>query len=653
MSRTRRRILVITAALPLAVAGILAVAVLLVPYPVARLRPEAAASLRLVDRHGELLRDSPLLGRGRATWVSLSEVAPEVILATLISEDRHFHAHHGVDVTAVLRSLWLDLRAHKVVSGASTITMQLVRLVDPERRGLFAKMGEMLTALRLERALAKEQILEQYLNRAYYGHGAYGIEQAAQRYFGKSAKSLGLAESALLVTLPRAPTAYDPFQHLPAALARRDHILDLLASRGRATPEAIQRARETPLSLAKHQTDPGQAPHFCDFVLSQLSAQERTAGGEIRTTLDLRLQQQVEWAVRAHVRDRHQLGLVSAAAVILDAPTGAVLAMVGSPNYADANAGQLNLTTTPRHPGSTLKPLLYALALSQGDSPATLAHDVADVPSDYHPDHAVREHGPARYREALAGSYNLSAIHVLEKVGVNHFLETLRLAGLSPLSGSASDYGLGLALGSAEVRLVDLAAAYAFLVTGGLVTEAHGLDRPASPHRVFDPKVSWLVMDMLADAGARRQVFGAELPLDLPFPVAAKTGTSGGFADTLTLIATREIIAAAWAGNPDGSGTQGSLAMWSAAPLARAALLAAADGRNLTLPPMPEGLVKREVCRLSGKLPGPHFPTKLEIFAPNTLPSDTCDWHELRNGRLETHFPEELKAWAKRSGRGS
>ena len=143
MSRTRRRILVITAALPLTVAGILAVAVLLVPYPVVRLRPEAAASLRLVDRHGELLRDSPLPGRGRETWVSLSEVAPEVILATLISEDRHFHTHHGVDVTAVLRSLWLDLRAHKVVSGASTITMQLVRLVDPERRGLFAKMGEM------------------------------------------------------------------------------------------------------------------------------------------------------------------------------------------------------------------------------------------------------------------------------------------------------------------------------------------------------------------------------------------------------------------------------------------------------------------------------------------------------------------------------
>jgi penicillin-binding protein 1C len=580
--------------------------------------------------------------------VPLSEIAPEVITATLASEDHRFHDHHGVDPLAVGRALWLDLRARKVISGASTITMQLARLVDPKPRGLVAKLSEMLAALRLERALTKDQLLEQYLNRAYYGNGAYGIEQAARRYFGKSAQALGLGESTLLATLPRAPTGYDPIQHLPAALARRDHILDLMAVRGAATAETIARARETKLAITKHRTDPGQAPHFCDFVWSQLPTDARSAGGEVRTTLDPRMQTQLEWAVRAHVRDRREQGLASAAAVILDAPTGAVLAMVGSPDYADPRYGQLNLATSLRHPGSTLKPFLYALALSQGDSAATLAHDVADVPSDFHPDHPSREHGPARYREALAGSYNLSAIHVLEKVGVNHFLQTLRTAGFSPLSGNASDYGLGLALGTAKVRLVDLAAAYAFLVNDGRVTDAHALPMATNPRRVFDPKPSWLVMDMLSDPGARRQVFGAELPLDLPFPVAAKTGTSGGFADTLTVIATREFLVAAWAGNPDGSGTKGSLAMWSAAPLARAALLAAADGRQLTLPPIPEGLVKHDVCRLSGKRSGPRCPTKLEIFEPHTVPTETCDWHTSHG----IAYPEELKAWAKRVGKG-
>jgi penicillin-binding protein 1C len=160
-------------------------------------------------------------------------------------------------------------------------------------------------------------------------------------------------------------------------------------------------------------------------------------------------------------------------------------------------------------------------------------------------------------------------------------------------------------------------------------------------------------MDMLADPGARRTVFGAELPLDLSFPVAAKTGTSGGFADTLTVIATREFIVAAWAGNPDGSGTQGSLAMWSAAPLARAALLAAANDQRLTLPPMPEALVKREVCRLSGKRPTPHCPTKTEIFEPHTIPTEPCDWHVHKNGKLLVRYPAELQAWAERTGRGT
>jgi penicillin-binding protein 1C len=624
-------------------------AVYLVDYPVGKLAPEAAASLELVDRSGNLLRALPIRGGGRATWVGLDQVAPSVILATLASEDHRFFEHHGVDGRAVVRALWLDLRARRARSGASTLTMQLVRMIEPRPRGLANKLREAVLALRLERALNKQQILEQYLNRAYYGNGAFGIEQASRYYFGKPASALGLAEGALLAILPRAPRTYDPQRHLPAALARRAHVLDLLEERGLVTREERQRAETTALAFTFSAPEPGLAPHFCDWVLAGLSASQRAQGGRLRTTLDLDLQRALERAVQAHVDERRELGLREAGAVMLEPSTGAVLAMVGSPDYA-APAGQLNITTTPRHPGSALKPLLYALAIERGDTPATVAFDVADAESEWHPRPEVRQHGPARYREALAGSYNLAAVHVLEQVGVENLLRRLRVAGLGPLTGTAADYRLGLALGSAKVRLVDLAAAYGFLVNHGTVARAHGVGSPAEPVQLFDERVSWLVMDMLADADARRQVFGAELPVDLPFPVAIKTGTSGGFADTVAVGATREVIVAAWAGNFDGSGTRGSLAMWSAAPLVRAGLLAMAARRSLTLPPRPDGIVERAVCRLSGLRPGPYCATKSEFFVAGSEPVDTCTWHRLRHGRVTVEFPAALAAWATRRG---
>jgi len=620
--------------------------VCLVNYPVDRLAP--AASLELLDRDGRLLRALPVHGGGRATWVGLGQVAPSVILATLASEDHRFFEHHGVDARAVLRALWLDLRAGRVLSGASTLTMQLVRMIEPRPRGLIHKLREAVLALRLERAFSKQQILEQYLNRAYYGNGAFGIEQAARHYFGKPASALGLAEGALLAILPRAPRSYDPKHNLAAAISRRAHVLDLLATRGLVTAEERQRAEGTALAFTFSAPDPGLAPHFCDWVLAGLSATQKA--GQLRTTLDLDLQRALERAVGAHVDERRSLGLHEAGAVMLEPSTGAVLAMVGSPEYGGP-AGQLNITTTPRHPGSALKPFLYALAIEGGDTPATIAFDVADVESAWHPTREGRQHGPARYREALAGSYNLAAVHVLEHVGVEKLLDRLRMAGLGPLTGTAADYRLGLALGSAKVRLVDLAAAYGFLVNRGTVARAYGVGSPTAPVRLFDEKVSWLVLDMLADADARRQVFGAELPVDLPFAAAIKTGTSGGFADTVAVGATREVIVAAWAGSFDGSGTRGSLAMWSAAPLVRAGLLAMANRQSLTLPPRPDGIVTAAVCRVSGMRPGPHCATKSEFFVAGSEPADICTWHRLRNYRVTVEFPQELAAWAARNGR--
>jgi penicillin-binding protein 1C len=552
----------------------------------------------------------------------------EWIDATLAGEDRRFFEHGGVDLLSVGRAALLALRYGHVVSGASTITMQLARMLEPHRKSLPGKLWEMLAAWRLERAANKREILEQYLNRAYYGNGAVGVEAASQRYFGKAAGTLGPGEAVLLAILPRAPRAYDPRLHLDAAMARRSHVLDLMVSTGRLAADKRERIEHEPIVLAQGES-PRLARHFVDYVMRQLGS--RTSGGTVRTTLDAVLQQHLETAVADFVATHTQQGLGQAGLVVLEPASGAIRAMVGSSNYDAPDGGQNNILTTLRHPGSTLKPFLYAMAIENGATPASVAQDALGAVANYNPHKHMREHGSARLREALAGSFNLAAVEVLDGVGVPPLLERLRSLGLAPLSGNSNDYGLDLALGSARVRLLDLAAAYGFLVNAGQVTlpSVFADEPPQRTDGGFSPEASWLVLDMLADPEARRAVFGASLPLDLPFKVAAKTGTSSGFADTLAVAVTHEAIAAAWAGAFDGSGTKGTLAMWSAAPLVRAALLAVSDlaGAPLTLPEAPASITSHDVCRITGALPGPDCPRKHEHFVVGHEPHETCKGH--------------------------
>jgi penicillin-binding protein 1C len=375
--------------------------------------------------------------------------------------------------------------------------------------------------------------------------------------------ALGPGEAVLLAVLPRAPRAYDPMVHFSAAMARRSHVLDLMVTHGLLSRDKRERIDHEPIAFTKGES-PRLAGHFVDFVMGQLGS--RTSGGTVRTTLFAALQQRLEAAVAGFTAEHRGLG--QAGLVVIEPATGAVRAMVGSANYDSPDDGQNNILTTLRHPGSALKPFVYAMAIENGATPASLAQDALGTVANYNPHKRMREHSRARFREALAGSYNLAAVEVLDRVGVPPLLERLRGLGLAPLAETSNDYGLDLALGSARVRLLDLAAAYGFLVNAGQVTlpRVFADDPPQHASGGFSPEASWLVMDMLADPQARRSVFGADLPLDMPFKVAAKTGTSSGFADTVAVAATNEVVAAAWAGAFDGSGTKGTLAMWSAAP---------------------------------------------------------------------------------------
>lgn len=650
-----------------------AVAVLAFPYPVEELSPDRGGPLVITDRRGEVLRRAPSAdGRpGREAWVGLADIRSHAVLAVIASEDERFFDHAGVDPYGIARAAWLNLKEGRIGYGGSTITMQLMRMIhSPEQeRSLANKIKEAVLALRLERALTKREILEQYLNRAYYGHGAYGIEAAAQTYFGKPAASLSTAEAALLAIVPRGPGLYDPARHLDRALERRDHVLELLVDRGLLTAAELELVRAEAVEPRVRHPE-FHAPHFTDWVLAVLPAEVRARGGVVRTTLDLDMQERLQHRLAEHVRGLARRGLGQAGMVVLDTASGELLAMVGSPGFFERD-GQVNITVRRRHPGSALKPFVYALALEQGETPASIAYDIADVPSRYKVIKVTQpERGPVRYREALAGSYNLAAVHVLERVGEERLITRLRQAGVGEVPGAPDEYNLRLALGATKVRLVDLATGYGFLVRGGRVTrpqpvlavQAPGGREWRPPHQperqVFSEQVSWLVADMLADPEARRPMFGDELPVDdLGFAIAVKTGTSRGFADTVAVGVTEQLTVAAWAGNFDGSPTHGLLAMDAAAPLVRTGMMLGARGRKLTLPERPEGIVTARVCPVSGKLVGHDCPhAKREYFAAGTLPHEHCDWHRRQGDRLAVHYPTEAAAWAHRErhagGRG-
>ena len=654
---------------------VLAVAVFAFPYPVERLAAGRGAPLRILDRHGTLLRSLPpgsavpssnfrVPSSGRWGWVPLDRISPLAVSTVIASEDQRFFEHQGVDPVGIARACWLNLAAGRLAYGGSTITMQLARMVHSPRRprSLINKLREAVWALRMERALSKRAILEQYMNRAYYGNSAHGLEAAARLYFGKPAASLSAGEATLLAVVPRGPSYYNPLRNLRRTLRRRDHVLGLLRRQGRICADEARRATAQAVQPRRHAL-PFRAPHFTRWIIKSLPAWIRQEGGAVRTTLDLPLQRLLQRRLAAHVETMRGRNLNQAGMVVLDTASGEVLAMVGSAGFfGRGRHGQVNIATRRRHPGSALKPFVYALALEAGDSPASIALDIHDVPSAYRVLQVTRpEHGPVRYREALAGSYNLAAVHVLERVGLESLISRLRLAGVGTLAGAPGDYGLRLALGSTKVRLLDLAAAYGFLARGGRVTSPVAVRavtlgdgttwRPprARSRRVFDQRVAWLVMDMLSDPEARRSVFGQELPLDLPFGVAAKTGTARGFADTVTVGVTREFTVAAWAGNFDGKATHGVVAMEGAAPLVRLGLLTAGRGRRLTLPGRPAGITAAAVCPLSGMKASPRCPhRKREYFVAGRQPSRACTWHRQAGGRLAVVYPASARAWAAR-----
>jgi len=618
--------------------------------------------LVILDVRGEEVATLPASGLDRTRWIPLGRVPTIAVLAVVESEDARFWDHGGVDGSGLARALWLNVKGGRY--GGSTLTMQLSRMLisNGKARSVSNKAKEMLLALRIERAVDKQAILEQWLNRAYFGNGQVGFDAAARFYFGKPATALSDAEALTLAVIPRAPTGYDPLRHLDATLRRRDYVLGMLVARGAVSSPDAAAIRATPLAPidrggADRYDSPNRAPHFVAYAVEQLPADVRAAGGRVHTTIDLQLQRTLQRRVTEQVAELSHLHLQQAGLVVMDTESTGVRAMVGSTGW-DAPGGQLNMTTRRRNPGSALKPFVYATAIEGGDSPSTIAWDIRDVTGDYFAPNGV-EHGPVRYREALASSYNFAAVDVADKIGVARLMTTLRAAGVGELPGTPKDYGLRLALGAAKVRLIDLTASYGFLVKDGKVGRPRAIDhvevadgRRWTPprtleRRVVSPATAWMTMDMLADPEARRPGFGMELPFDLPFKIAAKTGTARGFSDTWAVGATNEILVGAWAGAVDGAPTQGIVGMDAAGPLVRDAMLAVAGGSKLTLPNRPPGIEDIVVCETSGMVPGT-CPQIHDYAHAGHAPTVIDTWHDPKTGAIT--FPPRAVGWLARTG---
>ena len=638
------------------------------PIPTRVLDPGPVVSLRILDRRGRLLREVLSDQQGRSRWVRLERLPPSVRLSTLAAEDRRFERHAGVDPVAIARAAGSNLRAGRIVSGGSTLTQQLASILLGTGRSLPGKLYESLYAMRLEVHLSKGEILEQVLNRTGYGNQCYGIEAAARLYFGRPAAALSLAQAAALAVLPRSPARYDPYRHPARLAAAQQRVLLRLRSLGWISDAALERAlREDPGLVEPSRAF--RAPHFCELVVARLRRRDLLKVREIRTTLDLDLQRDVEGRLRAHVAAVSARGISNAAAVILDNASGAVLALAGSADYFDpARDGMVNGASARRQPGSALKPFIYGLALARGQDLAERLPDfplqAATAAGDYRPrNYDGRYHGWVSLRGALACSYNIPAVRLAEKLSPAAILGQLHAAGFESLSRPASHYGLGLALGGGEVTLLELARAYAGLARQGslppLLLWQQLLDhqgRPigetaALPRRFLDRRSAFLITDVLSDPDARRAAFGSGGPLDLPFPCAAKTGTSEGFRDNWTVGYTPRFTVGVWAGNFDGRPMRSVSGISGAAPLFHDLMLLLWQRSDWVSPDFepPPGLERRRLCSGSGLAATPDCPVTIEeLFVAEAPPRRGCALHQAgrvarRGGRLAFAASESVQ----------
>ncbi|MGV8120934.1 MAG: penicillin-binding protein 1C [Candidatus Xenobiia bacterium LiM19] len=629
---------------------------LVTPLPDEATHPGALVSCNICDRNGNVLRTVLSDEDGTSCRVSLDEISPYVLSATIAAEDRRYYSHWGVDLKASGRAVLQNLKARRIVSGGSTITQQYAKLLfHLSKRSFFNKGKEMLYAFKLERSLGKKKILELYLNRIPYSNQIYGIEAASLTYFDKPSRDLSLAQSAFLAAIPQAPSFYNPYRNRDIILTRQHDILKGMLDTGVIDSKAFDEAVNEEISVIEKK-ESYLAPHFCDLIQKWLNDKGIRKASKVCTSLDLTIQTEVEELLKEQIRALEEYEVTNGAVVVMDNMTGEILALAGSEDYWGAE-GQFNAAVARRQPGSALKPFTYALALERNYSAATLLPDLKTaIPTDngdFTPENYDRTfHGPVRLRQALACSYNVPAVRILQQIGPEFLLERLRSAGFASLDRNSDFYGVGLTLGSGEVTLLEMVRGYSVFPRGGdwiddrmvqNVQDSEGcridFSQDRTRHSVFSPQIAYLITHILSDREARVPAFGTCSALDLPFPCAAKTGTSKGFRDNWTVGYTSQYTAGVWMGNFDGKEMKKVSGITGAGPLFRNVMRFLHKTSRPADFYRPDGIVEFPVCPSSGAVPSNACPQCMkELFILGREPHERCTVHrevtvDTRTGR--------------------
>ena len=621
-------------------------AISFLPIPPALLRAPVQ-SIALFDRYGTPLRETRVEERF-SRELTIEQVPPRVLHAVLAAEDKRFYQHHGVDWLATGRALTNGITHGHVTSGASTITQQLIKIAGRRPRTWRTKLIESATALRLEGLWSKDRILTEYLNRVDFGNLNIGLAAAADYYFGKPVADLSEAEAALLAGLPRNPRRLNPHLALEKAQQRQGIVLRRMQENGWLDARGYELARAEPLRLEAPRRL-FRAPHFTGLVLQETS---QIDGNELRTTLDLPLNEQVERILRERLAQLREHNVRDAAAVVIDNASGNVIALVGSADYFAPGAGQVNGAWAKRSAGSTLKPFTYLLALERGATPATMVADVrTSFPARdgfFRPENYNRRcYGPVNYRTALASSLNIPSVKVLLAAGGPDALhERLRTVGLTTLNHPAEVYGLGLTLGNCEARLLELTNAYASLARLGEFRPWRLLQNAPTFSRSYSkPELVWQIADVMSDNAARTLSFGINSALRYDYPVACKTGTSTDFRDNWTIGFTPEFSVGVWVGNFDGAPMHEVSGVTGAGPILHGIFDHLHAVKGTTWYRTPPQIVERTVHPLTGKLLAENDArgVREKFVAGNLPPSEQpADYDTTGKAKLSAEYSDWL-----------
>lgn len=598
-------------------------------------------STKIYDRHGTLLYQ--IYKDENRSLIRLEDLPKHVIDSTLAAEDKNFYHHFGIDPVGIARAATNNLLSG-TSQGGSTITQQLIKntLLTSEKT-FTRKLKELVLALQTERLYTKDQILEMYLNQVGYGGTAYGIEESSWQYFGKSARDLSLAESAMLAGLPISPTALSPFGTNPyLGKIRQQQVLESMVLTGVITENDKVAALASPL-VFHPQGISIRAPHFVmyvkDLLVKQFGESVVSRGGlAVTTTLDLNIQEILQAEINTELKTLKSLHVQNGAGMVVNPETGEILAMAGSHDFFDTkNDGQVNVTLQERQPGSSIKPITYALALSRGLTPSSTIDDspicytVAGQPPYCPKNYDGRFHGKVTLRTALASSYNIPATKLLNSYGLSSMVSLARSLGITTWEDT-SRYGLSLTLGGGEIKMIDLASVYATFANSGTkipftpilsVSDSLGHQLPiihnSDPKiQVIPESIAYQINSILSDPAARAPAFGINSILNLPGPnVAVKTGTTNALRDNWTFGYTPDLLVATWVGNNDNtpmssvaSGVTGASPIWARTMQK----LLQTSPATAFIPP--ENLVRAKVSCDN--------PSRYEYFVKGTAPKLDC-----------------------------